>query len=57
MTRTIIATGDTQAAAINNAIKWNIRRRDAARDDGNYDAADHFEANARQLRSRLCKGD
>jgi hypothetical protein len=43
-------------AILNNIICWNIRRRDAERRQGNWDAAEHFEANARSLRSQLCKG-
>ena len=43
--------------AIENVIRWNLRRRDEMRAKGDWDAADHFEANARQARrSVLCKG-
>jgi hypothetical protein len=48
--------GNMDATALENAIRWNLRRRDCERAKNNYDAADHFEANARQLRQRLCKG-
>jgi hypothetical protein len=51
-----VGNDDSTSWCLENAIRWNLRRRDNERARNNYDAADHFEANARQLRQRLCKG-